>query len=136
MRVSSVSSGGTPPKEGDDWRVGGCDHHEVVLIPFVVLAFFVPWPWQLIVLGCGLAAEITGVEWGRRLARQSPKTGLEAMMGQRAHVLDSCHPRGRVRVHGEIWNAVCAEGADPGEAVTIVDERELTLEVIPVHRKR
>jgi membrane-bound serine protease (ClpP class) len=107
----------------------------VVLILFVVASFFVPWPWKLIVLVCGVLLEFGEIAWGRRLARRPPKTGVEAMIGTKAQVLDECRPEGRVRVRGEIWNAVCEQGAGPGETVTIVGEHDLTLDVVPARRR-
>jgi len=87
----------------------------VVLILAVILAFFVPWPWNLLVLFGGVLLEVGEVIWGRRLARRwRPKTGREAMIGMRAEVVSPCQPKGNVRVHGELWEASCAAGAAVG----------------------
>ena len=57
----------------------------MVLLLTIVLAFFVPWPWNLLVLLGGVLLEIGEVIWGLRLARRwRPKTGREAMIGMRA----------------------------------------------------
>ena len=47
-----------------------------------------------------------------------------------AEVASACRPRGQVRVHGELWEAICAEGADAGEIVrvTSVDGLKLVVE--------
>jgi membrane protein implicated in regulation of membrane protease activity len=109
----------------------------VVLVLFVIAAFFVPWPWWPVVLLCGVIAEIGEVVWGRRLARRMPaKAGVETLIGRRARVVEPCRPDGRVRIQGELWNAVCADGADAGDAVTVVGEHELTLEVERAGRSR
>jgi membrane protein implicated in regulation of membrane protease activity len=92
----------------------------VVLLLAIVFAFFVPWPWNLLVLFGGVLLEIGEVIWGRRLARRwRPKTGREAMIGMRAEVVSPCRPNGTVRVRSELWEATCAAGADVGEMVTI-----------------
>jgi membrane-bound serine protease (ClpP class) len=104
----------------------------VILIACVVASFFVPWPWNLVLILCGVGFEVLEIAWGRRLARRwRPKTGAEAMIGRRAQVVEPCRPDGRVRVDGELWNALCTEGADTGDTVRIVRVRELTLDVEP-----
>jgi membrane protein implicated in regulation of membrane protease activity len=103
----------------------------VVLLLAIILALFVPWPWSLIVLGLGVVGEIGEIVWGRRLAKRwRPRTGAEAMVGLEAEVALPCRPRGQVRVVGELWDAICAEGADPGEIVrvTSVDGLKLVVE--------
>ena len=103
----------------------------MVLALAIILALFVPWPWNLIVLGLGVVLEIGEIVWGRRLAKRwRPRTGAEAMVGLEAEVASPCRPRGQVRVVGELWDAICAEGADPGEVVrvTSVDGLRLVVE--------
>jgi hypothetical protein len=53
-----------------------------------------------------------------------------------AEVVVPCRPSGQVRVHGELWEARCAAGADIGEDVRITALEELTLVVEPVVRHR
>jgi membrane protein implicated in regulation of membrane protease activity len=103
----------------------------VVLALAIILALFVPWPANLIVLGLGVVGEIGEVVWGRRLAKRwRPRTGAEAMVGMEAEVATTCRPRGQVRVHGELWEAICKEGADAGELVRVraVDGLRLVVE--------
>jgi membrane protein implicated in regulation of membrane protease activity len=99
----------------------------------VILAlFFAPWPWNLISVLAGVAIEVGELTWGLRLARRwRPQTGAEAMIGQVAEVVARCRPDGQVRVHGELWEAHCAEGADMGESVRIERLDGLTLIVAP-----
>jgi membrane protein implicated in regulation of membrane protease activity len=103
----------------------------VVLALAIILALFVPWPANLIVLCLGIVGEIGEIVWGRRLAKRwRPRTGAEAMIGLEAEVASPCRPRGQVRVVGELWDAICAEGADPGEIVRVtgVDGLRLVVE--------
>jgi membrane-bound serine protease (ClpP class) len=105
----------------------------VVLVLFIILSFFVPWPWTLLVLAIGVVAEIGEVIWGRRLARRwRAKTGAEAMVGRDARVVEACRPDGRVRIDGELWQASCPAGADVGDTVRVEGVRDLTLDVVPV----
>lgn len=105
----------------------------MILLLFVVLAFFVPWPWTLVVVAVGIVLEIGEITWGRRLARRwRAKTGAEAMVGRVARVVEACRPDGRVRIDGELWQATCPAGADVGESVRVEGVRKLTLDVVPV----
>ena len=104
----------------------------MVLVLSVILAFFVAWPWNLVVVLVGLIAEVGEVVWGRRLAKRlRPKTGAEAMIGKAAEVVEACRPTGRVRVDGELWEASCPAWADIGETVRITAVEKLTLIVAP-----
>ena len=98
----------------------------------IILAFFAPWPWNLIAVLGGIGIETVELGWGLRLARRwRPQTGAEAMIGRVAEVVAPCHPTGQVRVHGERWEARCAEGADIGQSVRIERLEGLTLVVAP-----
>jgi membrane protein implicated in regulation of membrane protease activity len=98
----------------------------------IILAFFAPWPWNLIAVLGGIGVEAVELVWGLRLARRwRPKTGAEAMLGQVAEVVAPCRPTGQVRVQGELWQARCAEGADVGQSVRIEGIDGLTLVVVP-----
>jgi membrane-bound serine protease (ClpP class) len=101
----------------------------VVLTLCLIGSFFVPYPWNIVLLVSGLVLEVGEVIWGRRLARARAKTGVEAMVGRRATVVEPCRPDGKVRLRGELWNATCVEGADLGETVIVLDEHQLTLRV-------
>jgi membrane-bound serine protease (ClpP class) len=97
-------------------------------IALILAILFVPWPWSLLVILTGLGIETGELVWGLRLARRwKPKTGAEAMIGQEAEVVSRCRPLGEVRVHGELWQARCEEGADIGERVCIERIEGLTL---------
>jgi membrane-bound ClpP family serine protease len=101
----------------------------VVLAFFFVLAIFLPSPWAAVAVACGIVGELGEVVWGRRLARKPSRTGIEALIGQLARVVEECRPLGSVRVGGELWEATCAAGAAAGESVLVVGGHELTLEV-------
>jgi membrane-bound serine protease (ClpP class) len=102
----------------------------MALTAAIVVAFFAPWPWNLLSILSGLTIEAVELAWGLRLSRRwRPQTGAEAMIGQLADVVASCHPTGQVRVRGELWEARCASGADVGETVRIERLDGLTLVV-------
>jgi len=97
-------------------------------IALILGILFIPWPWNVLVILGGLAIETGELAWGLRLARRwKPKTGAEAMIGQGAVVVSPCRPLGEVRVHGELWRALCEDGAEVGERVCIEGIDGLTL---------
>jgi membrane-bound serine protease (ClpP class) len=105
----------------------------VTLVVFIVISLLLPSPWNVVALACGVVLEVGEIVWGRRLARRMrPKTGAEALIGREARVVEACRPDGYVRVGGERWRAICADGADAGDAVRVTAVRELTLDVAPV----
>jgi len=104
----------------------------VALTVSIIVALFAPWPWNLFAVLTGLGIEAVELTWGLRLARRwRPRTGAEAMIGQAAEVVVPCHPTGRVRVIGELWEARCAEGAEVGQTVRVERLEGLTLFVAP-----
>jgi membrane protein implicated in regulation of membrane protease activity len=87
-------------------------------IALILAILFLPWPWSLLAILGGLAIETGELAWGLRLARRwKPKTGAEAMIGKEAEV----------KVHGELWRALCEDGAEVGERVCIEGIKGLTL---------
>lgn len=56
------------------------------------------------------------------------KTGLEAMIGGRARVIEDIDPDGKIEFKNEIWTAAARNGNIPkGERVKIVDAEGLIL---------
>ncbi len=104
----------------------------MALLISIVLAFFVPYPWNILVVLGGASIEVLEVIWGRRLAKRwRPQTGAEAMIGERAEVVTACRPTGQVRINGELWEATCVAGADAGEETVVQAIEGLTLIVEP-----
>ena len=69
-----------------------------------------------------------------RTQRRRSVTGAEGMVGTIALAKTDVAPRGRVFVHGEIWDAVSDEPIREGEEARIKGVSGLTLKVVP-HRK-
>ena len=73
----------------------------------------------LFVIGMGIKAQ-----------RSKPVTGIEAMEGETAVAFDELNPSGRVRIHGEIWNAISISGMiHQGEKLRVKEVKNLTLYV-------
>jgi membrane protein implicated in regulation of membrane protease activity len=91
-----------------------------------------PWDAILIIAGCVLeVGEVVVLRrWSKRIDRRTrPITGAAAMIGEVARVVEPCRPLGQVELNGELWQARCDEGADPGETVEVEAIEKLTLVV-------
>jgi membrane-bound serine protease (ClpP class) len=70
-----------------------------------------------------------------RAYRRKPVTGREGLIGATAHALSDLSPRGKVFIHGEIWEARCPAGARKGDRVRVIAIEGLTLTVEPQPRE-
>ncbi|MGH7432913.1 MAG: NfeD family protein [Candidatus Methylomirabilales bacterium] len=64
-----------------------------------------------------------------RAHRRQPATGREGLVGQVGVARTRLNPDGLIFIRGEIWNATCAEGAEPGEQVQVAAVAGLKLKV-------
>lgn len=94
----------------------------MLLTASIVGLFYLPGPWNVILFGIAVVAEVGEIFlWIRFLDRYRVHGGAEGMIGERATVLEACDPDGLVRVHGEVWKAT-VEGGEPlaeGERATV-----------------
>lgn len=106
----------------------------MLLIAAVVAAFlFVPSPWGvLLVAGVALVEVAETVFWIRLSRRRRVQVGAETLIGAEGLVTKACRPTGRVRLTGELWQARCEAGADPGDRVRVVGRDGLVLVVQPL----
>lgn len=101
-------------------------------IGFICFVVLEP-PLGVIALAVGAVLEVgEAILWVQYLKRFRVRTGAEGLVGERADVIEACEPNGRVKLMGEIWNAVCPEGAAVGEAVEVTEVDRLTLTVKPM----
>jgi membrane protein implicated in regulation of membrane protease activity len=106
----------------------------VVTILVVVLAG-VPSPWNAILIVAACPLEVVEVvvlrRWSKRIDRRTrPTTGAAAMIGDTAEVVEACRPKGLVQLNGELWQARCDAGADPGDTVEVEAIDGLVLVVV------
>lgn len=101
------------------------------LLIAIVLLLVLPSPWAMIASLVCLALFAGEIAfWHRRVRHRRVGVGAETMIGARATAVTACRPNGQVRVQGEIWEARCPEGADPGDevVVTALENLELVVE--------
>jgi membrane-bound serine protease (ClpP class) len=104
----------------------------VLVITALIALLVFGTPWGLVALAGALVLEVLEYfAWKRFLRRYRLRSGPETLIGQTATVVDECAPLGRVRLHGELWNARSRETIAEGETVRITAIDGLTLEVEP-----
>ena len=103
----------------------------MLLIGAVLLAVFVlPFGWGIAVVAAAAALEVAEIFfWVWLSNRYRIQVGAETLVGAPAVVVTPCRPSGQVRVQGELWQARCRQGADPGETVRVIELDGLTLVV-------
>jgi membrane-bound serine protease (ClpP class) len=92
---------------------------------------------QLIAMLTAFTILVVGfLVWMSLLAQRLPvRTGMEGLITETGVARSELAPRGKVFVHGELWDAVSDEAVALGEEVEIVAVRDLLLTVRP-HRRR
>ena len=68
-----------------------------------------------------------------RARRGKVVTGARGLIGEVGVAHTALRPQGKVFVHGELWDASCQAGADPGQTVRVTAIRDLTLAVEPLN---
>ena len=107
----------------------------MLLTAALVGLFVLPSPWNVIAVCVAALVEVGELYlWKRFLNRYRVRGGVEGMIGERGEVIEACEPEGRVRVHGEIWTAVAADGHvfAPGDRVRVESVDGLKVRVGPL----
>jgi len=105
--------------------------HVLGILTAVLLALVVlPEPWGIALIGVAIAWEFAEKALLFLLTTRIPHAvGQETLIGAHAEVLAPCQPKGKVRLRGERWNALCSEGAEMNDAVIVEAVDRLTLVV-------
>ncbi|HSS79415.1 MAG TPA: nodulation protein NfeD [Thermoanaerobaculia bacterium] len=92
---------------------------------------------QLIAMLTAFTILVVGfLVWMSLRAQRLPvRTGSEGLIQETGVARSELSPRGKVFVHGELWDAEAAESVAAGEEVEIVSVKDLLLTVRP-HRRR
>ncbi|MDT8396375.1 MAG: nodulation protein NfeD, partial [bacterium] len=72
---------------------------------------------------------VVGLTLVMRTHKRKPVTGIEGMAGAEGVATTDLSPEGKVRVHGEIWSAVCDREAPEGSNIRVVDIKGMKLQV-------
>ena len=107
----------------------------LLAIAIAAAFFLLPSPWGVGVVIVAALCEAFEIALWRRVIRYRVRTGAEALVGMNAQLVQECAPRGRVRLRGELWNAVSSAPAAVGETVVVRQVEGLRLEVDPATEK-
>lgn len=96
----------------------------------IVLLLVLHHPWNIVGFAVCLVLFLgEGYLWNRTVRGRRATVGAQTLIGKEGRVVSPCRPKGQVRLNGEIWEARCTAGADPGERVRVVGRDRLTLVV-------
>jgi membrane protein implicated in regulation of membrane protease activity len=95
-----------------------------LLIGGTLAIVFVPFPWWIPIVLVLAGVELFELRLWMWAMRQRPRSGTEALVGQRGVLTDA----GRVRIGGTTYRADVAEG-EPGDRVVVERVDGLTLVV-------
>ncbi len=72
---------------------------------------------------------------GLKAQKKRIETGLDGMIGLEGEVIERLNPRGKVYVHGEMWEAVIfgSDAAGRGESITV---ESVSGNILMVRRKK
>jgi membrane-bound serine protease (ClpP class) len=87
--------------------------------------------WITAVTVLTLAAMSTLLAVAMKVRRRPVQTGVEGLVREQGVARSQLAPRGKVFVHGELWDAVAEQPVQAGEAVEVVAVRDMTLAVRP-----
>lgn len=99
-------------------------------VALLLAIFWLPGPIGWTIVGLAFLAELGEAWfWYRWSQRRRTHVGAETLVGRHATVVVACRPGGQVKLDGEHWQAVCADGAEVGDRVEIEAVDGLTLQV-------
>ena len=102
----------------------------LLVLALIAAVLWVDSPWSWLLVGAAFAVELAEAWFWLWLSRRRrPAVGVETLVSASATVVTPCRPRGQVRVQGELWEARCDRGADPGETVEVIAVEGLVLVV-------
>lgn len=92
-------------------------------------------PWLVVLFSVLLGIyAVTSYIAGSGAFRKQPLRGLSSMEGCTGYAVTSLNTRGTVKIDGEFWNAVSAEGKiSAGEKIIVLKQDGLTLTVGKKH---
>jgi membrane-bound serine protease (ClpP class) len=85
---------------------------------------------ELIIIVVVLTAAffLFAITFGIKAQRKKPVTGSEGIVGESGTAISNLKPAGKVKVHGEIWNAECKDDMiNKGDEIEVVSVNHLTL---------
>ncbi|ALA56812.1 NfeD family protein [Nitrospira moscoviensis] len=98
--------------------------------------FQISWAVIIPVVITSASVSLFLIGMGVRAMRRPPQTGSEGMIGAVGVAQTALSPRGKLSIHGELWDAVSDTPADRGALAKVLRVEGLTLYVTPVLNKK
>ena len=94
--------------------------------------------WSVIfpMVGLALGFSFFVIRYGVKALRRRTTTGIEGMIGKVGLAKTNLSPKGKIFVHGELWDAVSSAPVLAGQEVEVTHIEGLTLHVKPVLPQR
>ena len=89
----------------------------------------ISWASILVVVGATVLFFVGVLSYAVKAQLAKVRTGIEGLVGEEGVAKTDVHKRGRVQVHGELWNAESDEPIAPGERVVVVSVKGMTVTV-------
>lgn len=80
-------------------------------------------------LTIGVVCALLAVAW--KVRRRPVRTGAEGLLHERGVARSALRPRGKVFIHGELWDAAAEQPVAMGETVEVVGVHDMSLAVRP-----
>lgn len=92
----------------------------------------VSWTVMLPMIALAIGFTFLVVKFGITALRSPATTGSEGMVGQIGLTKTNLTPRGKIFIHGEIWDAISSEPIEAGQQIEVTRIDGLTLHVKPL----
>ena len=96
----------------------------------------ISWTVILPMVTIAVAFTFLVVGFGVRALRKRTTTGSEGMIGQRGWAKTNLTPKGKIIIHGEMWDGISEEPVDAGHPIEVTHIDGLTLHVKPASTKQ
>lgn len=105
--------------------------HLILLLPLIALPilWMIPLTSALLIYGVVLGLSLWVYWFVMQSMRRPVETGIEELLHAAGRVLEVRGESAQVRVHSEIWSAVCPDRLKPGDAVEVDGVEGLRLRV-------
>lgn len=85
--------------------------------------------WRIVIIATVALIELAEIAVWLKWRKVKATTGAEGIVGMKGIALGECRPEGQVQVKGQIWKALCLEGADEGDEIVVESVEGLRLTV-------
>jgi len=96
----------------------------------------ISWTVILPMITISVAFTFLVLKFGVKALRERTSTGSEGMVGQRGLAKTNLTPKGKIFIHGELWEGMSEEPVEAGHPIEVTHIEGLTLHVKPASTKQ